>query len=96
MLRGNTILCAKYESNAQHGRRVQKCSKIFFSRTGGPIFTKFDMQYLELQPIVFFLNCGPRMTLANFTARSVLATYACRWYFGSYCSLRPENGRSRH
>ena len=71
MLRGNLILCAKSGSNAQHGH---KCSKIFFSTIGGPIFTKLGMPYLGLQPIKVCSNDGPRMTLTNFMARPVLET----------------------
>ena len=40
MHRGNKICCAKSGLNAKHCRHAYKCSKIFFSRTGGLIFTK--------------------------------------------------------
>ena len=62
---GDKILCAKSESNAQHDRHAHKCSKIYLSRTGGPIFTKLGMLYLGLQPIVVCSNDGPWMTLTN-------------------------------
>ena len=39
-----------------------------------PIFTKLGMSYLGLQPIVVCSNDGPRMTLTNFKARSVMET----------------------
>ena len=46
------------------------CSQMinFFSRTGGQIFI------MGLQLIIGCSNDGPRMTLANFMARSVLET----------------------
>ena len=43
MGRGNESLFVKSGSHAQDGCHAQKCSKIFFSRTGGPIFTKLGM-----------------------------------------------------
>ena len=49
-------------------------SKIFFSRTGGPIFTKLGMWHRGLQPIVVCSNDDPGVTLTFFTARSNLVT----------------------
>ena len=49
-------------------------SKIFFSRTGGPIFTKLGMYDQGLQPIINCSNDDPGMTLTYFTARSNLVT----------------------
>ena len=49
-------------------------SKIFFSRTGGPIFTKLGMEYWGLQPIINCSNDDPGVTLTYFTARSNLVT----------------------
>ena len=49
-------------------------TKIFFARTGGPIFKKLGVQHLELQPIIVCSNDDPRMTLTYLTARSVLET----------------------
>ena len=52
----------------------QNPSKIFFSRTGGPIFTKLGMQHRGLQPIIVCSNDDPGVTLTYFTARSNLVT----------------------
>ena len=51
-------------------------SKIFFSRTGGPIFTKLGMKHRGLLPIILYINDDPGVTLTYFTARSNLETYA--------------------
>ena len=51
-------------------------SKIFFSRTGGPISTKLGMYYWGLQPIIVCSNDDPRVTLTYFTARSNFVTSA--------------------
>ena len=49
-------------------------SKIFFFRTGGPIFTKLGMQHRGLQPIIVCSNDDPGVTLTYFTASSNLET----------------------
>ena len=49
-------------------------SKIFFSRTGGPIFTKLGMLHRGLLPIIVYINHDPGVTLTYFTARSNLET----------------------
>ena len=49
-------------------------SKIFFSRTGGPIFTKLGMYRWGLLPIIVYINDDPGATLTYFTARSNLET----------------------
>ena len=49
-------------------------SKIFFSRTGGPISTKLGMKHRGLQPIIAFSNDDPGVTLTYFMARSNLET----------------------
>ena len=49
-------------------------SKIFFSRTGGPIFTKLGMYHRGLLPIIVYINHDPGVTLTYFTARSNLET----------------------
>ena len=49
-------------------------SKIFFSRTGGPIFTKLGMYHWGLLPIIVYINDDPGVTLTYFTARSNLET----------------------
>ena len=51
-------------------------SKIFFSRSGWPIFTKLGMYHRGLQPIIVCSNDDPGMTLTYFTAMSNLATKA--------------------
>ena len=54
-------------------------SKIFFSRTGGPISTKLDMKHRGLQPIIVCSNDYPRMNFTYCTTRSILETYAFTW-----------------
>ena len=49
-------------------------SKIFFSRTGGPISMKLGMLYQGHQPIIVCSNDDPGMALTYFTARSNLET----------------------
>ena len=49
-------------------------SKIFFSRTGRPIFTKLDMRHRGLLPIRCYINDDPGVTLTYFTARSNFET----------------------
>ena len=49
-------------------------STIFFSRTGGPIFTKLGMSHQGLLPIIVHINYDPGVTLTYFTARSNLET----------------------
>ena len=49
-------------------------SKIFFSRTGGPIFTKLGIYHQGLLPFIVCSNDDPGMTLTYFTARSNLVT----------------------
>ena len=49
-------------------------SKIYFSRTGGPIFTKLGMLHWGLQPIIVCSNDDPRVTLTYSTTRSNLVS----------------------
>ena len=49
-------------------------SKIFFSRTGGPIFTKLGMKHWGLLAIIVYINDDPGVTLTYFMARSNLET----------------------
>ena len=49
-------------------------SKIFFSRTSGPIFTKLGMLHRGLQPIIVCSNDDPGVNLTYCTARSKLVT----------------------
>ena len=51
-------------------------SKIFFSRTGRPIFTKLGMLHWGLLPIIVYINDDPGVTLTYFTTRSDLVTLA--------------------
>ena len=51
-------------------------SKIFFSRTGRPIFTKLGMYHRGLQPIIVCSNDEPGVTVTYFTARSNFVTKA--------------------
>ena len=51
-------------------------SKIFFSKTGGPIFTKLGMYNRGLLPIIVYINDDPGVTLTYFTARSNQETWA--------------------
>ena len=48
MNKGKESLITKSESHAQHGCHARRCSKIFFSRTGGLIFMKLGMKHLGL------------------------------------------------
>ena len=51
-------------------------SKIFYSKTGGPIFTKLDMWHRGLLPIIVYINDDHGVTLTYFTARSNSETWA--------------------
>ena len=51
-------------------------SKIFFSRTGGPIFTKLGMRHWGLLPIIVYINDYPGVTLTYLMAMSNLETQA--------------------
>ena len=51
-------------------------SKIFFSKTSRPIFTKLGMYHWGLLPIIVYINDDPGVTLTYFTARSNLETKA--------------------
>ena len=74
--RGNESLFAASGSHDQDGRHAhgKNPSKIFFSRTSGPIFTKLGMYHLGLHPIIVCSNDDPGVTLTYFTARSNLVT----------------------
>ena len=54
-------------------------SKIFFSRTNGPMTLWLGMKHWGLGPIVVCSNDDPRLTLTYFTARSNLVPYAFIW-----------------
>ena len=75
---GGTKVCSRHLGHmtkmAATPIYVKKTSKIFFSRTGGPIFTKFGMYHWGLHLIIVCLNDDPGITLTYFTARSNLVT----------------------
>ena len=52
----------------------RKPSKIFFSRTGGPIFAKLCMYHRGLKPIINCANDDPGVTLTYFMLRTNLVT----------------------
>ena len=54
-------------------------AKIFFSRTGGPIYTRLGMKHLRLKYYNVYINHDPAMTLTYFMARSSLETVALTW-----------------
>ena len=54
-------------------------SKIFFSRTKGPMTLWLGMLHWGLEPIIVCSNDDPRLTLTYFTARSNLVSYAFIW-----------------
>ena len=71
---GGTIFCSRHlchmtkmAATPIYGKNP---SKIFFSRTGRPIFTKLRMYHWGLQPIIVCSNDDPGVTLTYFTARS--------------------------
>ena len=70
-------------------------SKFFFSRTSGPISTKFCLLHLGHQPIIVCSNDDPWMTSTCFTAMSTFEMGKKRkqinGYFGNCCSLRLES-----
>ena len=56
----------------------KKPSKIFFCRTGGPIFAKLGMSQQGLQPIILYSNDDPGVTLTYFTAK---VKFANRFFY---------------
>ena len=77
---GGTIFCSRHLGHMTKMAATpiygKNPSKIFFSRTSGPIFTKFGMWHRGLQPIIVCSNDDPGVTLTYFTARSNLETEA--------------------
>ena len=57
----------------------ENLSKIFFSRTGEPISTKFGMKHPGLQLVIVCSNDDPGVTLTYFMARSNLVTKVFLW-----------------
>ena len=54
-------------------------SKIFFSRTKGPVTLWLGMKHWGLRPIIVYSSDDPRLTMTYFTARSNLVPYAFIW-----------------
>ena len=78
-------------------------SKIFFSRTGWPIFTKLGMYNRGILPIIVCSYDDPGLTLTYFTARSNLVTLAFLWekvktvdFSETIAASDLKVGRSRH
>ena len=75
---GGTIFCSRHLGHMTKMAATPKYgknpSKIFFSRTGGSIFTKLGMLHRGLQPIIVYSNDDPGVTLTYFTPRSNLET----------------------
>ena len=75
---GGTIFCSRHLGHMTKMAATpiygKNPSKIFFSRTGGPIFTELGMWHRGLQPIIVCSNDDPGVTLTYFTARSNLET----------------------
>ena len=75
---GGTIFCSRHLGHMTKMAAMpiygQNPSKIFFSRTGGPISTKLGTLHWGLQPIIVCSNDDPGVTLTYFTARSNLVT----------------------
>ena len=75
---GGTIFCSRHLGHMTKMAATpiygKNPSKIFFSRTGGPIFTKLGMYHRGLRPIISCSNDDPGVTLTYFTARSNLET----------------------
>ena len=77
---GGTIFCSRHLGHMTKMTAMpiygKNPSKIFFSRTGGPIFTKLGMKHWGLQPIIVCSNDDPGVTLTYLTAMSNLENYA--------------------
>ena len=75
---GGTIFCSRHLGHMTKMAATpiygKNPSKIFFSRTSRPIFTKLGMLHRGLQPIIVCSNDDPGVTLTYFTARSNLET----------------------
>ena len=68
-------------------------SKIFFSRTGGPISTKLGMKHRWLKHYNVYINHDPVMTLTYFTARSIWVAYAFELEKLLKCHLKGKASR---
>ena len=80
---GGTIVCSQHLGHMTKMATTpiygKKPSKIFFSRTGWPNYTKLGMKHWGLQPIIVCSNDDPGVTLKYFTERSNVETYAFLW-----------------
>ena len=76
---GGTIFCSWHLGHMTKMGATPICgknpSKIFFARTGVPIFKKVGMSHRGLQPIRVCSNDDPGVTLTYFTTRSNLETW---------------------
>ena len=77
---GGTIFCSRHLGHMTKMAATpiydKNPSKIFFSGTGRPIFTKHGMWHRGLQPIIVCSNDDPGLTLTYFTAKSNLVINA--------------------
>ena len=68
-------------------------SKIFFSRTSGPISTKLGMKHQWLKHYIVYMNLYPVMTLTYFMARSTQVAIAFEWEKLLKCHLKKKSCR---
>ena len=68
-------------------------SKIFFSRTGGPISKKLGVKHLWLKYYNVYINHDPLMTLTQFMARSTWVDHALKWGNVLKCHLKGKASR---
>ena len=68
-------------------------SKIFFSRTGGPISKKVGVKHLWLKYYNVYINHDPVMTLTQFMARSTWVDHAFEWGKLLKCHLKGKASR---
>ena len=61
---------SSHYQDGRHANNGRKPSKIFFSRTGGPISTKLGMKYIWLKHYHVYINHDTVVTLTYFTTRS--------------------------
>ena len=54
-------------------------SKIFYSKTGGPISKKLGMKHRWLKYYNVYINHDPVVTLTYFMTRSTQVAYAFEW-----------------
>ena len=74
-------------------------SKIFFSRTGQPIFTKLDMQHRGIQSIIVCSNGDPGVTMTYFTAGNLgFSIYKSEnsGFSETFAASALKDSRSRH